>query len=123
MGIYSVETKWNADEQKLYILMAIEDELGMAFLNYDYDAIYRLLRVYRLHTNPKFSLKEQEGIKQKLVELSNILTKYKKEKSEELIRNFYLNAENLFLIISQGLKEAGVYYREGRNASNAILQR
>lgn len=123
MAINTIETKWNADEYKVSLLMNIEEELENAFLNYDCDQIYSLLRSYRRQTNPKFRGKVQEDIKEKLGKLSKKLIEMKKAKDRKGVEEFYQEAEELFLVISQKLKEAGIYYREGRNASNAILER
>lgn len=123
MGIYTPETKWNADDQKLAILMNIEDSLESAFLEWDFDAIYAFLRSYRRHALPKFGLKDQEKINEKIEALSNTLNIYKIEKKPEQKSKFYLDAEDLFLFISQKLKEAGVYYREGKDARHAVLER
>lgn len=118
-----VETKWNADDQKLQILMQLETSLEEAFLTFDFDSIYYLLRGYRRHTAPKFGADDRKTIAEELDKLSLILLEYKKYKTEELKNKFYLGAEDFFLTISQALKEAGVYYREGRDASKAILMR
>lgn len=118
-----VETKWNADEEKLRIVMDIETSLESAFLSYDLEAIYNLLRAYRRHTRPKFSDKEQKGIDEAINVLTTTLQEYNKNKSETLKIKFYLGAEDLFLKISQSVKESGIYYREGKNAGNAILQK
>jgi hypothetical protein len=118
-----IETKWNADDDKFRIIMEIERELEIAFTTYDLSAIYTLLRSYRRQTNCKFNTNAQGKIEEEMVELSNLFNNYKKTKSEESRKQFYLSAENFFLNISQALKEAGVYFREGRDASTAILRR
>ena len=43
--------------------------------------------------------------------------------TEDDAKEFYLKAEELFLEISQNLKESGFYYREGKDASHAVLRR
>jgi hypothetical protein len=123
MAFNSVETKWNADDSKLHMLMEIEAELEETFLNYDYNGIYKWLGSYRRHANAKFRTGEQNEIKELFDELTNRLIKLDNEKSVEAQTNFYSYAEGLFLKISQKLKEAGIYYREGKNASHAILER
>ena len=123
MGFNSVETKWNADDEKFIIVMSIEDKLTNAFMNYDYQNIYTFLRVYRLHTAPKFDSKIQDNMKETLEELSKLLKSLVEKKSEDDAKEFYLKAEELFLEISQNLKESGFYYREGKDASHAVLRR
>ncbi len=118
-----IEVKWNADEEKLKILLSIERELTSAFLNYELDEIYTLLRVYRIHASTKFSATIQQSIKNELDELSLILDKYKRTRNKEIQKKYYLTAENYFLKISNLLKEAGIYFRENKSASTAILQR
>lgn len=123
MAFNNVETKWNADDQKLHMLMEIEAELEESFLNYNFEDIYKWLGSYRRHSNSKFRKTEQEEIKNHFEELD---IKFKELKKETNIKNatiFYSFAEGLFLKISQKLKEAGIYYREGKNASHAILER
>lgn len=123
MALFTPETKWNADDQKLLMVMNIEDALVNSFIEWDLDGIYILLRAYRLQTNPKFNGTEQKQITDTLDILSNLLIDYNKSKSEKNRKDFYLMAEELFLEISQRLKESGVYFREGKNASHAILER
>lgn len=123
MALFTPETKWNADDQKLMMVMNIEDALVNSFLEWDLENIYMLLRVYRLQTNPKFSQIEQDKIEKQLDNISFLLNRYNQFKYEKDMKDFYHVAEELFLKISQGLKESGVYYREGKNASHAILER
>jgi len=123
MTFNKIETKWNADDEKLEIVIELEKNLEDAFLSFDFDAIYTLLRAYRRQTLPKFVLTEQKNINTKMDSLTESLQKYQTQKTEKLKKEFYINAEDLFLQISQLLKEAGVYYREGKNASHAILER
>ena len=123
MSFTNPETKWNADDQKLSIVMNIEDALASSFLEWDLEGIYQLLRLYRLQTNPKFKKTIQDEIESELNILSSLLREYIKSEEEKTKEEFYKKAEDLFLKISQELKIAGVYYREGRNASHAILER
>lgn len=118
-----VETKWNADNEKYSMVMEIETALETAFLSFDYEQIYNLIRAYRRQTYPKFKVKEQKQIDTDLDTLTKSLEAYKKLKTTEAGKNFYLEAEKLTLYISQLLKNAGIYYREGRDASHAILER
>ena len=118
-----VETKWNTDNQKYSVVMEIEEALEMAFLTFALDDIYNLLRAYRRQTLPKFKKTDQDKIDKDLENLSITLQEFKKQNSVYLQKEYYLKAENLFLYISQLLKEEGVYYREGKNASHAILER
>ena len=99
-----VETKWNADEEKLRIVMDIETSLESAFLSYDLEAIYNLLRAYRRHTRPKFNAVEQKEIDNAMNDLTTSLQEYNRNKNEELKIKFYLGAEDLFLKISQNVK-------------------
>lgn len=117
------ETKWNTDNEKYSIVMEIEVGLEQAFLTFKTDDIYNLLRAYRRQTLPKFKSTEQTKINNSLNKLTETLTEYNKMKSDLLSKKFYLEAEELFLYISQLLKEEGVYYREGKNASHAVLER
>lgn len=122
-GFNSVETKWNADNEKMDILMQLETTLTEAFTSYNYEAIYSLLRSYRLNADPKFNKTERENIKVKLDKITELYNTLKKTKTKEDASEFFLQAEEFFLIISRGLKEAGIYFREGKNASHAILER
>lgn len=119
----TVETKWNADQEKFLMIMDIEKALEEAFITYDIDNIYTLLRAYRRQTQTKFEEKAQKILQTDIDEISRKYEKYKKDKSENNKKDFYLYAEGFFLGISQALKNAGVYFREGRDASKAILQR
>jgi hypothetical protein len=123
MGIYSVETKWNADDQKLHMLMEIEAELEEAFINSDFEKIWIFMGSYRRHSNTKFGLNEQKEINTCFEELKDRYSLVLEKKDVNSISNFYSYAEGLFLKISQKLKESGIYYREGKNASHAVLQR
>jgi hypothetical protein len=123
MTFDSVETKWNADNEKLRILMTIEMQLEEAFLDCDVNEIYKWLGSYRRHANTKFRKAEQDEIIELFDELKKRLEKANKDKDEESIGSFYSYAEGLFLKISQKIKESGIYYREGRNASHAVLER
>lgn len=118
-----IETKWNADEEKLRIILEIEKGLTNAFLNYNLEDIYLLLRSYRLHCDSKFKDGTKEELEKELNELSVSLENYKKTKQIKFKKDFYLKAEDYFLKISNLLKNAGVYFRENRSASTAILQR
>ena len=118
-----VETKWNTDNQKYSIVMEIEEALETAFITFSMDDIFNLLRAYRRQTRPKFSKTDQKKIDDDLEKLTEALEKYKQQNTLNLKKDFYLEAEKLFLFISQLLKEEGVYYREGKNASHAILER
>lgn len=118
-----VETKWNADSEKFMMIMDIEKSLEESFLSYDLDNIYNLLRAYRRQTNTKFIQTSQEELSKDLNVLSNLLSKFKQDRTEINKINFYLYAEDFFLKISQALKKAGVYFREGKDASNAVLER
>jgi len=120
---FEVETKWNADNEKMAIIIALEQKLTEAFTKYDYGEVYTLLRVYRLNADPKFSETSRAEIAKDLDKLSIIFSKLKKEYKEETAQAFMLDAEDFFLSISRGLKKAGIYFREGRDASNAILER
>jgi hypothetical protein len=122
-GFNSVETKWNADNEKMDILMQLETALTESFTSYDYESIYSLLRAYRLNADPKFSSNEREKIKTKLENITKLYNSLKANKAPEVASEFFLEAEEFFLTISRGLKEAGIYFREGKNASNAILER
>jgi len=122
-GFNSVETKWNADNEKMAIVISLEQNLTEAFAEYDYDKIYTLLRVYRLNADPKFNDTDRKTIKKDLDNLSKKLILFQETKKEEDLKEFFLLAEDFFLAISRGLKEAGIYFREGKNASHAVLQR
>lgn len=117
------ETKWNSDEEKLQMVMAIELALEESFMQWDLENIYSLLRAYRRQTAPKFSEKSQEDLTNQLKKISTKLEDYRRTKKEIDKKIFYDSAEDLFLKISNALKQAGVYYREGKNASHAILER
>lgn len=118
-----IETKWNADEEKLKIILSIEREITGAFLNYNLDEIYNLLRVYRIHASSKFKKPTNEELTEELNEISCILNKYKLTKQINLKKDFFIRAEKYFMKISSLLKESGIYFRENRSASTAILQR
>ncbi len=118
-----IETKWNADEEKLKIILSIEREITGAFLNYNLDEIYNLLRVYRIHASSKFKKVTNEELTEELNEISCILNKYKLTKQINLKKEFFIRAEKYFMKISSLLKESGIYFRENRSASTAILQR
>lgn len=123
MGFNTVETKWNADEQKLKMLMEIEGELEEAFLTKDAPKIYDYMGSYRRHSITKFTNGIQKTINENFETLSLKFQNFLKEKDEKSFNSFYAFAEGLFINISQKIKEAGIYYREGKSASHAILQR
>lgn len=123
MGFNTVETKWNADEQKLRMLMEIEAELEDAFLNKDATKIWDYMGSYRRHAITKFTAGTQKVLNADYELLSKKLEKFLEDKSEKTFNDFYAFAEGLFIKISQNIKEAGIYYREGKSASHAILQR
>lgn len=120
---FNIETKWNADNEKMTILLNLEDQITQALMEYDYGRIYSLLRVYRLNADPKFSNKEQPKLEEEMDKLTNSFLRLQKDNSDINKSTFVLLAENFFLKISRGLKGAGIYFREGRNANNAILER
>lgn len=119
----NVETKWNADNEKMAMIIDLEANLSEAFANYDYSTIYTLLRVYRLNTDPKFSDTDRDTLEKYLGEISKLFYKLKKENSDENAQAFMLKAEDFFLSISRALKRAGIYFREGKSAQHAILER
>jgi len=127
MGDYDngVKTKWNADDTKIQMIMIIESELESAFLSYDYEGIFRVINSYARQTGSKFKEKE-EASNFKIIEkeLTPIIIKFRKKEAKlEELNKFYQEAQKLFLLISRKLKSAGIYFREGKNASHAILER
>jgi hypothetical protein len=123
MAFYSVETKWNADDQKLHMLMEIEAELEEGFLEKDHQKIWDFLGAYRRHSLSKFRITEQKEINSLFEELKEKYNNFLENKYVENFNSFYSFAEGLFLAISQKIKEAGIYYREGRDARHAVLER
>jgi len=121
--VFTPETKWNADDQKIKILMEIEAELEEGFLNKDVDAINDFLWAYRRQIFPKFKDSVQKYINENFEKLEKTYNEFKKTKRVEDYNKFYSLADGIFLYISQKIKEAGIYYREGKNASHAILER
>jgi hypothetical protein len=123
MAFNSVETKWNADDEKLHMLMEIEANLENAFIDNDLRGIYKYLGAYRRHSVTKFGTTDQNSINENFNELTEKFNKVFTDKDIASQTNFYSYAEGLFLTISQKLKEAGVYYRENKSAQHAILHR
>lgn len=123
MSFNTVETKWNADNEKMDIIMQLESAITEAFTSYDYDSLFSLLRVYRLNADPKFSKTSRDELKKDIEKITELYNTLKETKTLESASAFYLEAEEFFLAISRGLKEAGIYFRENKSASTAILQR
>jgi hypothetical protein len=120
---FTPETKWNADDQKIKLLMEIETSLEESFLNKDAEEIYDYLGAYRRQSYPKFKSTIQTEIDQHFKELEKRYLNYCKDRKMKNFNKYYSWAEATFLHISQKIKEAGIYYREGKNASHAILDR
>lgn len=127
MSFDKIETKWNADEEKLKIIMGIEKEITYAFINYNLEDVYTLLRAYRIHATTKFKQPIKDDLTNELNKISELLEEHKKVtnpiKKIETKKKFIIKSEEYFIKISSLLKEAGVYYREGKGATTAILQR
>jgi hypothetical protein len=123
MSFTSPETKWNADDQKITLLMEIEAELEEGFITKDIEKIFDYIGAYRRQTYPKFINRIKNEIDKYFIELENLYITYRKNRRPEDFNRFYTRAEHLFLYISQKVKEAGIYFREGRSASTAVLER
>lgn len=127
MDYSSNQTEWNADDDKLRLILAIEASLEEAFINYSYEDIYIYSRAYKREVVAKFSGKDNETVLKNINELMKKLTeKYKRllETKTDIAKNdFYVTAEELFEYISSQLKKAGVYFREKRGATTAVMQR
>lgn len=123
MVFNAVETKWNADDQKLHMLMEIEANLEEAFLDKNYIEIWNFLGGYRRQSITKFKENEKKEIDECFEELEKRYSKFLEDKNPFNFNKFYSYAEGLMINISQKLKEHGVYYREGRDARHAVLER
>ena len=121
----TVQTQWNADNEKILMLMSIEKSLEEAFYKYDYEEIYKLIRAYTRQVDCKFLPTSAKILWDNInKDITPLISKIRaKSASVEEKNEFYNECEQHFLTISRKLKESGVYFREGRNASHAILQR
>jgi hypothetical protein len=120
---YTPETKWNADDTKIQLLMEIERNLEESFLNKSADDIFDYLGSYRRQSFPKFILGVQKRFNEAFVKLENAYIEYKNDKTPQGFNKFYTLAESFYLDVSQKIKESGIYYREGKDARHAVLER
>lgn len=150
MGENTQQTVWNFDGAELFEIFEIKKDFIYYLDNWDLENAYWKLRSMRreldavlkrkqkrfdgIHLTEEEKKKSKEKKKKKseketvdgdLKDLSDIRNKYVKENnhSDEDKTKFYTALENFYLNLCYIMKSHGLYFREGEDATFAVLRR
>lgn len=138
---------WNVDGAQLYVIFQIKTEASIYLTNWDLENSYWRLRDLRREVDAKLNRKKIEKCnvrvtidgkteiveknltqKEKVDYLLDELTKEREiflisEKDVENYSRFYLVLEEFYMLLSELMKEHGLWLREGEDPSQAFRRR
>jgi len=119
MAEYTPKSIWNMDDERLkalngYLLLC-ED----ALLNWDIENTYSYLRAVFRIISGKLRIEEYNAV----VELFKKVEILRRDKPEGKVIEIYNQLDEIYIYINRLMKHHGLYFREGKDPSKAVLER
>lgn len=145
MGEEEQKAIWNVDGAQLYVIFQIKTEASIYLTNWDLEKAYWRLRDLRREIDAKLTrtkkqkyqiknnegdLEEQDLTQKEMVdmlldELTNERISFSniEDKTPKDFSRFYLILEEFYMVLSELMKEHGLYLREGDDPGQAFRRR
>ena len=121
-GDYTVKTIWNMDEAVLKTIHSLKTAFLIQIQQWRLDHAYWTVRNIRMEVDSKFKEKEQKKVDSELKKLEETRKEYLQDKKMK-IGEFYNCLESFYILLNRYMKAHGLFFREGDDPRQAVLQR
>lgn len=119
---FTAKTVWNMDEAVLKTIHELKTAFLIQIQHWQLENAYWTVRNIRMEVDAKLKDKEQKEANGKIKELEETRKKYLMDKRNKR-GEFYNCLEEFYILLNRYMKSHGLFFREGDDPRQAVLQR